>query len=178
MALARPGANHQLDADPAEGSRSSRCCKSGLSGVLAPAGVTTQASVGFIRVVGLCSELEQVLGQAGCLAHGYEGVGTIGQGVSGMKKYGLPANSGAVQGARYNARTMVHHVAETHFGVHLPRPVVAPNDLIEQLLTTATRAPELWNQKSYLARAFSLDSGEGILDQGIVRVETARGGFQ
>ncbi len=33
--------------------------------------------------------------------------GTIGQGVSGMKKYGLPANSGAVHGARYNARTMV-----------------------------------------------------------------------
>ena len=94
--------------------------------------------------------------------------GTIGQGVSGMKKYGLPANSGAVQGARYNARTMVYHVAETHFGVHLPRPVVAPNDLVEQLLTTATRAPELWNQKSYLARAFSLDGGEGILDQGIV----------
>ena len=28
-----------------------------------------------------------------------------------MKKYGLPANSGAVHGARYNARTMVYHVA-------------------------------------------------------------------
>ena len=73
--------------------------------------------------------------------------GTIGQGVSGMKKYGFPANSGAVQGSRYNARTMVYHVAEKHFAVQLPRQAVAPADLVERLLTTATRAPELWNQK-------------------------------
>jgi thioredoxin reductase len=94
--------------------------------------------------------------------------GTIGQGVGGMKKYGLPANSGAVHGARYNARTMVQHVARARFGVELPRPEVKPADLIDSLLTEATRAPELWNQKSYLARAFSLDAGEGIRDEGIV----------
>jgi hypothetical protein len=93
--------------------------------------------------------------------------GTIGQGVSGMKKYGLPANSGAVHGARYNARTMVYHVATTHFGIELPRPEVKPDALIDLLLTEATRAPELWNQKSYLARAFSLDAGQGIRDDGI-----------
>ena len=29
-------------------------------------------------------------------------------------------------------------------------------------------APELWNQKSYLARAVSLDVGRGIRDEGIV----------
>ena len=29
-------------------------------------------------------------------------------------------------------------------------------------------APELWNQKSYLARAVSLDRGSGIRDEGIV----------
>ncbi|MEX2547538.1 MAG: NAD(P)-binding domain-containing protein [Chloroflexota bacterium] len=94
--------------------------------------------------------------------------GTIGQGVSGMKKYGLPANSGAVHGARYNARTMVFHVAQRHFGVEQPRPVVEPSRLVEALLEEATHAPELWNQKSYLARSFSLDSGKGILDEGIV----------
>jgi hypothetical protein len=94
--------------------------------------------------------------------------GTIGQGVSGMKKYGLPANSGAVQGSRYNARTMVRHVAEKHFGVALPRAQVKPDALVDLLLHEATLAPELWNQKSYLARAFSLDPAEGILDQGIV----------
>ncbi len=93
--------------------------------------------------------------------------GTIGQGVSGMKKYGLPANSGAVHGARYNARTMVYHVAQTHFGIELPRPEVKPDALVDLLLMEATRSPELWNQKSYLARAFSLDSGKGIRDEGI-----------
>ncbi len=94
--------------------------------------------------------------------------GTIGQGVSGMKKYGLPANSGAVQGARYNARTMIQHLARTHFGVEPERPIVAPDRLVDLLLTEVTEAPELWNQKSYLARAFSLDPDQGIRDEGIV----------
>jgi thioredoxin reductase len=94
--------------------------------------------------------------------------GTIGQGVSGMKKYGLPANSGAVHGARYNARTMVQHMAATHFGVELPRPEVKPDALVDLLLAEATRAPELWNQKSYIARAFSLDASRGIRDEGTV----------
>jgi thioredoxin reductase len=94
--------------------------------------------------------------------------GTIGQGVSGMKKYGLPANSGAVHGARYNARTMVYHLARTHFGIEQDRPSVEPSRLADLLLEETTRAPELWNQKSYLARSFSLDAGTGILDEGIV----------
>jgi hypothetical protein len=94
--------------------------------------------------------------------------GTIGQGVSGMKKYGLPANSGAVHGARYNARTMVSHVAREHFGIEPGRSSVEPSRLADVLLEEATRAPELWNQKSYLARSFSLDAGKGILDEGIV----------
>jgi thioredoxin reductase len=94
--------------------------------------------------------------------------GTIGQGVSGMKKYGLPANSGAVHGARYNARTMVLHIAQKHFGIELPRPRVEPPRLVDVLLDEATSAPELWNQKSYLARSFSLDPSAGILDEGIV----------
>ena len=94
--------------------------------------------------------------------------GTIGQGVSGMKKYGLPANSGAVHGARYNARTMVFHVAKEHFGIEQKHASVEPSRLADVLLDEATRAPELWNQKSYLARSYSLDSGTGILDEGIV----------
>ncbi len=94
--------------------------------------------------------------------------GTIGQGVAGMKKYGLPANSGAVHGARYNARTMVNQLARASFGIELPRPEVKADALVDLLLTEATRAPELWNQKSYLARAFSLDAGAGIRDEGVV----------
>src|SRR6185295_10189269 len=41
--------------------------------------------------------------------------GTIGQGSAGLKKHGMPANSGAVHGARYNARVLARHVARTVF---------------------------------------------------------------
>jgi thioredoxin reductase len=94
--------------------------------------------------------------------------GTIGQGVGGMKKYGLPSNSGAVHGSRYNARIMVEHLARTRFGVEPTRPAIEPVRLVDYLLEEATTAPELWNQKSYLARAVSLDPGAGMRDEGIV----------
>jgi len=94
--------------------------------------------------------------------------GTIGQGAAGMKKYGLPANSGAVHGARYNARVMVHHLAATKFGVEIEAARLKPEKVVDFLLTEATNAPELWNQKSYLARAVSLDPERGIRDEGIV----------
>jgi thioredoxin reductase len=94
--------------------------------------------------------------------------GTIGQAAGGMKKYGLPSNSGAVHGARYNARIMVQHLARKHFGMEPERPPVDPGRLVDYLLEEATVAPELWNQKSYLARAVSLDPGAGMRDEGIV----------
>ena len=88
-------------------------------------------------------------------------------GRAGMKKYGLPANSGAVHGARYNARTMADHVAEQHFGVELPREPVSAERARRPAARGGDRAPELWNQKSYLARAFSLGP-DGPFDEGIV----------
>ena len=94
--------------------------------------------------------------------------GTIGQGVSGLKKFGIPANSGAVHGARYNARLMARHLAAEHFGVVLDRPAIAQADVIDYLLEEATTAPELWNQKSYLARALTMDPDGAIRDDGIV----------
>jgi thioredoxin reductase len=94
--------------------------------------------------------------------------GTIGQGSAGMKKYGLPANSGAVHGARYNARTMIGHLARTKFGKEPDRPQLGADRMVDYLLEEATMAPELWNQKSYLARAVSLDGTAGIRDEGIV----------
>lgn len=94
--------------------------------------------------------------------------GTLGQAAGGMKKYGIPSNSGAVHGARYNVRTMIHHIARKHFGVEFERPLIAPQRLVEYLLEEATIAPELWNQKSYLARAVSLDAGTGMRDEGFV----------
>ena len=41
--------------------------------------------------------------------------GTIMQGAKGPLKYGIPSNSGAVHGARYNARILARHIAEQHF---------------------------------------------------------------
>ncbi len=94
--------------------------------------------------------------------------GTITQGVSGLKKYGIPANSGAVHGHRYNARLAVDEIAARYFGIARPRPEVAPDDVVERLLTSASAAPELWHQKSYLAHALSRDPDGRIRDDGIV----------
>jgi len=85
--------------------------------------------------------------------------GTIMQGAVGLKKYGIPGSSGAVHGFRNNARLLARHIAEKHLGIVLPRPEVAAPHLADLLLDEATNAPELWNQVSYLAAAFS--SGDG-----------------
>jgi thioredoxin reductase len=94
--------------------------------------------------------------------------GTIMQGVAGLKKYGMPANSGAVHGFRYNIRLLVDHLAERLLERQRPRPAVAPEEAIDRLLAEATTAPELWHQKSYLARALSRDRDLVIRDEGIV----------
>lgn len=94
--------------------------------------------------------------------------GTISQAVSGLKKYGIPANSGAVHGHRYNARLLVDDVAARHFGVERPRPELSGRDVVGRLLASASTAPELWHQKSYLAHALSRDPDGVIRDEGIV----------
>ena len=94
--------------------------------------------------------------------------GTITQGVSGLKKFGIPANSGAVQGYRYNARLTANEIASRYFGIRHDRPVVDPETVVERLLTSASSAPELWHQKSYLAHAISRDEDGTLRDDGIV----------
>jgi hypothetical protein len=94
--------------------------------------------------------------------------GTITQGVPGLKKFGIPANSGAHHGYRYNARLAIDEIAARYFGFERPRPAVDPDTVIERLLTAVTRAPELWHQKSYLAHAISRDGDGSIRDEGIV----------
>ena len=94
--------------------------------------------------------------------------GTIGQGAAGLKKHGIPSNSGAVQGSRYNARVLVREIAERHFGITLDRPEIKLDDLRDYLLSEATYAPELWHQKAYLASVVSLDPDAGIRDEGIL----------
>ena len=43
-----------------------------------------------------------------------------------------------------------------------------PEDALELLLREATTAPELWNQKSYLARALTKADDGSLRDEGIV----------
>ncbi|CAN5587844.1 NAD(P)-binding domain-containing protein [soil metagenome] len=94
--------------------------------------------------------------------------GTITQAAGGLRKFGIPANSGAVHGHRYNNRILVDHVAERLFELPRPRPAVRPEDVVDRLLEAASAAPELWHQKSYLARAFSRDADGALRDEGIV----------
>jgi thioredoxin reductase len=94
--------------------------------------------------------------------------GTIGQGSAGLKKHGMPANSGAVHGARYNARCLAHHIARARLGRATVGRAVKPADLLETVLGELTSAPELWHQRAYLARVISLDPTTGPRDEGIV----------
>jgi hypothetical protein len=93
--------------------------------------------------------------------------GNVTQGSPGMGKHGAAASSTSVNGFRYNARVLVRHLAR-RFGVEPPRPELGREEAISFLLDELARAPELWIQKGYLARAISIDGSEGIRDEGIV----------
>jgi thioredoxin reductase len=93
--------------------------------------------------------------------------GTIMQGSQGLRKHGIPSNSGAVQGYRYNARVLARHLAESRFGVRIERRRLKADEAVAFLLAEASHGPELWHQRSYLARVLSLDAGSGIEDEGI-----------
>ena len=101
--------------------------------------------------------------------------GTITQGAGGLKKHGLPSNSGAVHGARYNGRLLARHIATRlesgSGGKGTPpadRPVIAPDALVDTLVRILGSAPELWHQRAYLARIVSLDPAAGHRDEGVV----------
>ena len=94
--------------------------------------------------------------------------GTISQGAAGLKKHGMPANSGAVHGARYNARLLAGHLAEKHFGLARATRRLADPEVMPFLLDEICRAPELWHQRAYLARVVGLDPARGATDEGFV----------
>jgi len=97
--------------------------------------------------------------------------GSITQGSVGLKKYGMASSSAAVHGFRYNGVVLAEHIASTHFGVELAGRPIDPDTAVDFLLEEATKAPELWNQQSYLARQL-VRSGDGaILDSGIVPLQ-------
>jgi thioredoxin reductase len=93
--------------------------------------------------------------------------GTIGQGSRGLKKHGIPSNSGAVHGARYNARILAQHIARTRFGWNPERPEIRPADLLALTLEELTCGPEIWHQKAYHARVISADPAVGLRDDGV-----------
>ncbi len=93
--------------------------------------------------------------------------GTIGQGAKGLRKHGIPANSGAVHGARYNARVLAGYLARTRFGFEPERPRMAPEAVSSFLATELAEAPELFHQRGYLARVLTADGSGGLRDDGI-----------
>ncbi len=94
--------------------------------------------------------------------------GTISQAAPGLRKHGVPANSGAVQGHRYNGVVLARHLAATVFGKTRECPVVDRADVIDYLLREATSAPELWHQKAYLARVITSEPDGTLRDAGIL----------
>ena len=93
--------------------------------------------------------------------------GTIGQAAKGLVKHGVPANSGAVHGARYNSRVLARFMAETRFGKSMERPSVALADIVGVIASELADAPELWHQRAYLARVFTVDPSSGLVDDGV-----------
>lgn len=98
----------------------------------------------------------------------FAGNATLGS--PGLRKQGLSSNSGSVNGFRYNARTLVRHLAERHFGVDPRRPLVEPDRLVPHLLRELATAPELWIQKGYLCRIVNR-AADGLRDDGILPLQ-------
>jgi thioredoxin reductase len=97
--------------------------------------------------------------------------GTATRGAPGLKKHGLPSSSGAVHGHRYNARILARHIARTHFGVDPERTTLKRDEVLGYVLSEASHAPELWHQKSYLARSLLFNGDRGIVDDGIIPLQ-------
>jgi thioredoxin reductase len=93
--------------------------------------------------------------------------GTVSRAAGGLKKNGIPSNSGGVGGHRYNGRILAKHIARTHFGVALPRPELKPDEVVPLLLHELDHGPEMWHQRSYHCRVVTVTSQDGIHDEGI-----------
>jgi thioredoxin reductase len=93
--------------------------------------------------------------------------GTVSRAAGGLKKNGIPSNSGGVGGHRYNGRILAKHIARTHFGVALPRPELKPDEVVPLLLHELDHGPEMWHQRSYHCRIVTVTSQDGIHDEGI-----------
>ena len=93
--------------------------------------------------------------------------GTITQGAPNLGKYGIPPNSGAVHGHRYNAVILARRIAETEFGLAQPSSLVSSDAIASMLLEQADQSPALWHQRGYLARQIEPSPDGGFLDRGV-----------
>jgi thioredoxin reductase len=93
--------------------------------------------------------------------------GTISSGAKGLQKHGVPSNSGAVHGARYNARVLAGRIALTQFGIEPERPHLAFDAIPAFVAAELADAPELFHQRGYLARVLTADPAGGMRDDGV-----------
>ena len=91
--------------------------------------------------------------------------GNASQGARGVEKRGAGANSGSVNGFRYNARVLAQQLAERLTGYEPPSEPIP--DVVSFLLHELTSAPDLWVQKGYLTRVVS-QTAEGWRDGGVM----------
>jgi thioredoxin reductase len=94
--------------------------------------------------------------------------GNVMQASPGLRKHGATSTSGSVNGYRYNARVLVQHIAEKHFGIQQERRPIEVDHVVPYLLGELAHAPELWTQKGYLARVVGVDGADGFRNEGIV----------
>jgi thioredoxin reductase len=92
--------------------------------------------------------------------------GTITQGARGLRRHGVPANSGAVHGARYNARLLARRLATLVDGRVVDGPIVSRDAAVDLVSRELTTSAELFHQRGYLARVLSTDPSGGLRDEG------------
>jgi thioredoxin reductase len=93
--------------------------------------------------------------------------GTITQGARGLRRHGVPANSGAVHGARYNARLLARRLAGLVGARTIDRPMVSRTDAVDLVAQELTTSAELFHQRGYLARVLASDPSGGLRDEGV-----------
>jgi thioredoxin reductase len=93
--------------------------------------------------------------------------GNVTQASPGLRKHGATSSSSSVNGFRYNARVLVEHIAEKHFGIPRKRRPLDGDEVVPFLLGELAHAPELRVQKGYLARVVDVEGG-GPRDVGIL----------
>ncbi len=86
--------------------------------------------------------------------------GTITQAAPSLGKYGVPHNSGAVHGFRFNAVLLARHIAEKEFGKASASIPIGSDELVKVLLADIGESPELWHQHGFLSRSFALRDGK------------------